>query len=315
MIRLVVFASGAFAVPSLERLVKEPRLSIVRFYTRHAKKGGRGKKNTLYSAVHAWVIEKGIEDKIYQADEISSRDEKQNFSALKADMVCVVDYGVKLPEFFLRLPPKGCINLHPSLLPAWRGASPIPHAILSGNEQTGVSIIQLVKAMDAGPILEQKPVSIKQEDTSASLAEKLAEAGAELLLFYIRKVIAGHKTTQIIQKEDEASYAPKLHKADGEVNWQETAMDLTLRLRAFTPFPGLWFIHNGTRIRIIKAARITSEKGGVAGTISDIKEGIDIFCGRDIFRIYEAQREGKTALDAFSFLKGFPMKKGGKING
>ncbi len=259
-----------------------------------------------------------------------ARDEKfiSELHGLKPDLIVVVAYGQILPPSILDLPKFGCVNVHTSLLPKYRGASPIQSAILNGETETGVTIMKMDAGLDTGEIISQARTPILPEDNSQTLHDRLARLGAELLVETIPDYVAGKISPQP-QPAEGASYAAKIKKEDGKIDWDEPAEKILNRLRAFTPWPGAFtFLRNAEHrsagramlgapkpelLKIWKAE--VAEKSGVAGEIlSADKSGIVVACGKNALRILELQREGGRRLSAQEFLAGNPLNVGEKIS-
>ena len=259
-----------------------------------------------------------------------ARDEQfiSGLRGLKPDLIVVVAYGQILPQAILDLPKFGCLNVHTSLLPKYRGASPIQSAILNGDAETGATIMKMDAGLDTGEIISQLRTPISPEDNSQTLHDKLAQLGAELLAETIPDYVAGTILPQP-QPAEGASYAAKIKKEDGEIDWSEPAEKILNRLRAFTPWPGAFtFLRNAEHrsagramlgaskpqmLKIWKAEVV--EKSGPAGEIlfAD-KNGIVVACGKNALRILELQREGGRRLSASEFLAGNPLKQGGWLD-
>ncbi|HZL13770.1 MAG TPA: methionyl-tRNA formyltransferase, partial [Verrucomicrobiae bacterium] len=235
---------------------------------------------------------------------------------LKPDLIVVAAYGQILPPAILDLPKFGCVNVHTSLLPKYRGASPIQSAILNGETETGVTIMKMDAGLDTGEILSQARTPILPEDNSQTLHDRLAQLGAELLAGIIQDFVAGKISPQP-QKNSEASYTTKIKKEDGKIDWSEPAQKILNRLRAFTPWPGAFiFLKTELKSPLLKIwrAEIVEQSNGLAGTIlSADKNGIVIACGKNALRILELQREGGRRLTAQKFLAGHAVKIGGKL--
>src|SRR5437588_5544977 len=229
------------------------------------------------------------------------------FSELGADAAVVAAYGLILPPAILAAPRHGCLNLHASLLPRWRGAAPIQRAILAGDRETGVTIMQMDKGLDTGPILLQQAVPILPETTAGELTETLAELGVRLMLEALDGAAAGTLMAHP-QPEEGVTYAPKIRREEARLDWREPADALERRVRAFAPAPGAWFSGGGERIRVLRAAAETQAPNVPPGTIIDDRLGVA--CGSGVFHPLRLQRPGRAALDADAFLRGFPIPAG-----
>ncbi len=253
-----------------------------------------------------------------------ARDEKfiSELRELKPDLIIVVAYGQILPQAILDLPLHGCLNVHTSLLPKYRGAAPIQWAIADGEPETGVTIVKMDAGLDTGPILSTRRTPILPTDDSQILHDRLAQLGAELLVEIIPDYIAGKITPQP-QPAEGSSYAAKIKKEDGQIDWNSPAEKIWNRLRAFTPWPGAFTFYDGKLLKIWKATfaqeacyeGIFLHRSGLkAGTIlSADKNGILVLCGKDALMVFELQREGGRRMSAAEFLAGHPLSVGGKF--
>jgi methionyl-tRNA formyltransferase len=231
--------------------------------------------------------------------------------ALKPDLIVVAAYGHILPQAILDLPRFGCLNVHTSLLPKYRGAAPIQWAIADGETQTGVTIMRMDAGMDTGDILTQRPTPILAEDDSATLHNRLAQLGADLLLETIPGYVSG--TVQPRPQPEGASYAPKIKKEDGHIRWNLPARTILNRMRAFRPWPGAFtFLNREPRLLLLKMwEAFVVDKGGPAGQIlSADDEGVVVGCGDEALRLTELQLEGGRRLRTWQFLAGHSLKIG-----
>lgn len=250
-LRIAYAGTPEFAVPALASLLDSDH-EIVAVLTQPDRKSGRGRKISQ-SAVKQKITSENIH--ILQPSEVNSEELIKELCSLNLDLIVVAAYGQIFSQNLLGLPRLGCINIHASLLPKWRGASPIQHAILSGDQCSGVTIMQMAKAMDAGDIWSQASCDITDQDTSESLHNKLAKLGGEIILPTIEKVNdVGEKP--VPQDENEATYCSKLKKSDGLIKWQEPAQRISRQIRAYHPWPGAYTTLNGRRLRITQAELI-----------------------------------------------------------
>jgi methionyl-tRNA formyltransferase len=244
-----------------------------------------------------------------------ARDEKfiSELRELKPDLIVVVAYGQILPQTILDSPKFGCVNVHTSLLPKYRGASPIQSAILNGETETGVTIMKMDAGLDTGEIISQQRIRILPEDNSQTLHDRLAQLGAELLVQTIPDFVAGKIHPQ---PKKGATYAAKIKKEDGQIDWNEPAEKILNRLRAFTPWPGVFtLLKKEAKPELLKIwkAEVAEKSGGAGEVLSADKNGIVVACGKNALRILELQREGGRRLTAEQFLAGHPLKVGGKF--
>jgi methionyl-tRNA formyltransferase len=248
---------------------------------------------------------------------LKARDE--NFIAglreLKSDLMVVVAYGQILPQTILDLPPFGCLNVHTSLLPKYRGAAPIQWAIADGEPETGVTIMLMDAGLDTGPVLATRRTPILPTDDSQILHDRLAQLGAELLAETIPGYVAGKISPQP-QPAEGSTYAAKIKKEDGRMDWCQPAVQIWNRLRAFTPWPGAFtFLVAEPKPQLLKIwkAEVVERSGGAGEILSAEKTGVVVGCGQHALRIQELQREGGKRLTTEQFLAGFPLKAGGRF--
>ena len=222
----------------------------------------------------------------------------------------VAAYGLILPKPVLAAPRLGCLNVHASLLPRWRGAAPIPRALLAGDRETGITIMQMEEGLDTGPILLQERVPIASDATSVGLSAELAILGGRLVLPALDRVAEGslHGTPQ---PPDGITYASKVSREESRLDWRQPSTDLERRVRAFDPWPGSFFEIADERIRVLAAIDLPGPAGGIPGTVLD--DRLAIACGEGVLRLLHLQRSGRAALDAPFFLRGFPIPPGRRL--
>lgn len=299
--KIVFMGTPDFAVPVLEALTKEH--NIVAVYTRAPKESGRGKKVNK-TPVHLLAEAKGIE--VRTPKSLRSEDEQQSLKALGADMAIVAAYGLILPQAVLDIFPKGCINVHASLLPRWRGAAPIQRAIEAGDRQSGISIMQMAAALDAGDVLSQEAVAITPEMTGGDLHDKLSTVGADLLVRTLRQL-----DDIVPAKQDESlvTYAEKLDKAECRLDFTGDVNALADKIRAFSPYPATYFTYKGERFKVYRVWVCDGQ--GAPGEIIEGEKALTI-AGRDgkALCIERLQREGKQPMETAELLKGFRFEKG-----
>lgn len=301
----IVFAgTPEFAARHLEALLQSPH-NIVAAYTQPDRPKGRGKKLTA-SPVKEVALAAGVP--VYQPQNFKSEEDRQALAALKPDIMIVVAYGLLLPKAVLETPALGCINVHGSILPRWRGAAPIQRAIESGDQETGITIMQMDEGLDTGHMLLKTKCEITAEDTAATLHDKLAEMGPPALLSTLH-MLASDIAEPEKQDDALATYAQKLLKPEAVINWHAPADEIHRRVRAFNPFP----ICNSTLVpadgepMVVKIHRASLASGnGEAGTLLNTdKSGIEVACGTGSLRITQLQLPGKKPMDAASFINGF----------
>ena len=302
--RLVFMGTPEFAVPALKALLASAN-PVVAVYTRPPKRAGRG------MALHKSPVQKLAEAvRVPVFTPVHFKDPKtvRQFQGHRAEAAVVAAYGLILPPAVLSAPSLGCVNIHASLLPRWRGASPIAHAILAGELETGVSIMKMEQGLDTGPVLARESVAITPGDTAGTLHDRLAELGALMIVPALEGLALG-KLKPRAQDEKSASYAPKISKADCEIDWKEAADVIARKVRALSPSPGAWTSLKGTRLRVLEGTPMAGK--GRPGEVLD--SALTIACGKDAYRIARLQREGKSPLEAAAFLRGGPLKKGERL--
>lgn len=239
-----------------------------------------------------------------------SEEARTEFKAIDADVAVVAAYGMILPKEVLDTPKYGCINIHASLLPRWRGAAPINHAIWAGDDKSGVCIMQMDEGLDTGPVLMKGEVPITAETNATSLYDALAAQGGELIVKTLDLIASGNAPEPQIQPEEGVTYASMLSKEDGLIDWSRSAVEIERQMRALTPWPGVWTTIEGKRLKV-HAAEI-AEGTGNAGEVIDAKKLI-IACGEGAIKLVQVQPENKKAMDGASFVNGSHIKVGDKL--
>lgn len=303
--RIVFMGTPESAVPSLRRLV-EDRHEIVSVWTQPDKPAGRGKK-LHQSPVKEFALEHNLT--IHQPQRIRNDEAKQLFASHNADVAVVVAYGKILPNEFLRAPKHGCVNVHFSLLPKYRGAAPVNWAIVNGEEQTGVTTMQIVAELDAGPILLQKATKIGAQETASDLLSRLAETGADLAGETLQNL---DRIAPKSQTESEATLAPLLKREDGFIDWSMDAFAIERRVRGFQPWPNAYTNFKGRRLIIWSAEPRASEHATQAGKIIAAHgERLAISCGHQTeLVLLELQAEAGRRMTAREFLNGARVTEG-----
>jgi methionyl-tRNA formyltransferase len=296
-LRIVFMGSPDFAVPSLEALV-DARHEVVAAYCQPPRPAGRGKAERK-TAVHERAEQLRIEVRTPRT--LRDEEEQARFRALDADIAVVAAYGLILPKPILEAPKAGCINVHASLLPRWRGAAPIQRAILAGDEISGVTIMQMEEGLDAGPMLYRLTLDIRQKN-AGQVTEELAQLGAQALLDWL-----DHPTPPEPQPTAGATYASKIDKTEARIDWSASAEQIERQVRAFNPAPGAWFEADGERIKLLEAA-IGSDAFGTPGEVLD--ECLNVACGEGYIRPLKVQRAGRGVMAPGELLRGFPIAKG-----
>jgi methionyl-tRNA formyltransferase len=278
----------------------------VAIYSQPPKPAGRGQQ-LQKSPVHQLAEKKAIE--VFTPSTFRDAVAQKQFADLKPDIAVVAAYGLILPLPVLQAPKYGCINVHASLLPRWRGAAPIQRAILAGDAETGVTIMQMAEGLDTGAMLLKDRLPITNTTTAQGLHDELAAMGARLTLQALDDVFAG-KMKPVPQVEDEATYAQKLTRGDGRIDWRQSAVVIERRGRALQPWPGCFFMLGDEAIKVL-SAEIIEDKSGMPGTLLDNK--FTVACGEGALRLTKIQRSGKDATDGASFLRGMRMDVGHKL--
>ena len=287
-----------FAVPALVAL-HEAGHELVCVYTQPPSPAGRGKK-LQPSPVHRKAKELGIE--VRHPTSLKNQDAQAEFAALQADVAVVSAYGLILPQAVLDAPSYGCLNIHASILPRWRGAAPIHRAILAGDAETGVTIMQMEAGLDTGPMLAKviTPIDAK---TTGELTEELAELGANAMVGVLNDL---EHLAAIPQDDAAATYAPKIDKTEARIDWSKPAEEIERLARGLAPFPGAWSESDGERVKLLRAE--LAEGSGNPGEV--LNEDFTIACGSGAIRPLRLQRAGKPAMDREDFLRGNPIAKG-----
>jgi methionyl-tRNA formyltransferase len=306
--RLIFAGTPEFAARALSALHQAGH-EIVLVLAQPDRPAGRGLK-LAPGAVKALAQGRGLD--VYQPAGLKDAQAQQRLRALGADLLVVAAYGLILPEPVLTIARLGAINIHASLLPRWRGAAPIQRAILAGDARTGISIMQMDRGLDTGPILAAEAVPIAGDDTSATLHDKLAELGARMIV----SILAGLERGELRARPQEdalATYAAKITKAEAEIDWRETAQSIERKIRAFNPQPGASAATRNTTFKIWRAG--TTREEGAPGTILEAgPRGIVVACGGGALTIQELQRAGGKRLSAAQFLAGFPLAAGERLD-
>jgi methionyl-tRNA formyltransferase len=299
--KLAFLGTSEFAVPALSALV-EAGHDVLAIYTRAPKPAGRGQQERR-TPVHERAMALGLP--VRTPKTLRSDEEARAFQALDLDAAVVVSYGHILPKTFLDAPVLGCLNIHGSLLPRWRGAAPIHRAILAGDSETGVTIMRMDEGLDTGPMLLAERTPISAGDTAETVHDRLAELGGRLIVSALDGLTA--KTIEPVpQAEEGVTYAHKLGKEEGALDWRRPAVELERKVRAFHPWPGTWFEVAGERIKVLQANLALAS--GAPGSLSIVRDGLPIVaCGSGGLKLLKLQRAGKAAQPADAFLRGFTL--------
>jgi methionyl-tRNA formyltransferase len=304
--KLAFLGTSDFAVPALRALV-EAGHDVAAVYTRAPKPAGRGQKEQK-TPVHR--LADSLRLAVRTPRTLRSDEEAVAFRALDLDAAVVAAYGHILPTSFLEAPLLGCLNIHGSLLPRWRGAAPIQRALLAGDERTGVTIIRMDEGLDTGPMLLAESVPIRADATAGTLHDELAALGARLIVSALDGVVGG--TLQAVpQPAEGVIYAHKLQREEGALDWRRPAVELERQVRAFDPWPGTYFdapAPGGGSERIKLLAATLALAAGAPGTVSVARDGVPtVACGVGGLRLLRLQRPGKAPVDGAAFARGFPL--------
>jgi methionyl-tRNA formyltransferase len=306
--RIIFAGTPEFSVPALQALVAAGH-EVVAVYTQPDRQAGRGRKTRpgpvkQCAQEHDLVIEQPA----------TLKDASEQIKACAADVMVVVAYGLLLPPKILEIPVYGCLNIHASLLPRWRGAAPIHRAIEAGDKETGITIMQMDAGLDTGDILAKYPVNIEQTDTGQLLHDRLAETGAAAITEVQSKLAHCQKNADP-QQQEASSYARKISKDEGHIDWSEDCEVIERRIRAFNPWPGTQTCYNDIKLRLSQAECIPKDSEANPGTIlSADRSGILIACGKGVLRINKLQRPGGKALSAADFLNGTRLDAGAVLD-
>ena len=296
--RLAFMGSPDFAVPAL-RALHAAGHEIAAVYCQQPRPAGRG-QSLRPCPVHKAAEALGLEVRT-PVRLRTDAEAQQAFAALDLDVAVVAAYGLILPQTMLDAPKRGCLNIHASLLPRWRGAGPIQASVLAGDTETGITIMQMEAGLDTGPMLLAEALPIGPADTAATLHDRLAEIGARLVL---RALAENPPPTP--QPEVGVTYAPKLTREDGRIDWTHSATDIDRRIRAFTPWPGTFSTLGGETLKSLSA--VPADGSGTPGTVLDAR--LTIACGSGAIRLVRVQLPGRQAMDADALLRGRPIPPG-----
>ena len=290
--RVVFMGTPEFSVPVLEALVAAGH-EVACVYTQPPRPAGRGKK-LRPTPVHARAEALGLP--VRHPTRLRGAEEQEAFAALNADVAVVVAYGLILPQAVLDAPRLGCLNIHASLLPRWRGAAPIHRAIMAGDAETGICIMQMEAGLDTGPVLLREATVIDPADTTGTLHDRLSAMGARMIVDTLTRL---PDLVPNPQPEDGVTYAEKIDKAEARINWTLPAEVVDRQIRGLSPFPGAWCMAGEDRIKLL-ASRVVAGEGAPGAVL----QGTTIACGDGAVEITQAQRPGKKAADAATFLQG-----------
>ena len=291
--RVIFMGTPDFSVPALRAIAD--RHDVVAVYTQPPRAAGRGQKPRP-SPVHAAALELGLP--VFHPEKLRDPADQDRFAAHQADVAVVVAYGLILPQAVLDAPRLGCVNIHASLLPRWRGAAPIHRAILAGDAASGVAIMQMEAGLDTGPVLAETRTPIGPQDTTADLHDRLSDLGATLILDVLDRL----PLVATPQPEDGVTYAAKIDKSEARIDWSQPASQVDRQIRGLSPFPGAWCQIDGERVKLLRS-RLASG----SGEHGQVLPGFTIACGDGAIQVLTAQRSGKKPMAADDLLRGWQL--------
>ncbi len=291
--RVIFMGTPDFSVPALRAIAA--RHEVVAVYSQPPRAAGRGQKSRP-SPVQRAAEELGLSVRV--PERLKSPEDQADFAALGADVAVVVAYGLILPQAVLDAPRLGCLNIHASLLPRWRGAAPIHRAIMAGDAETGVAIMQMEAGLDTGPVLAEARSAIESGDTTADLHDRLAGMGAGLIVDVLDRL----PLTATPQAAEGVTYATKIDKAEARIDWTRPAAEVDRQIRGLSPFPGAWCLVGEERVKLLRS-RLIAGSGAPGAVLS----GFSVACGTGAIEVLEAQREGKRPMPAAEILRGLSL--------
>ena len=294
--RIIFAGTPEFSVVSLRALVESGHTPIA-VLTQPDRRAGRGKQLTP-SPVKRYAERQEIP--VLQPATLRDDDVVAALDALEADIIVVAAYGLILPQSVLDLPKAGCLNVHASMLPRWRGAAPIQAAILAGDAETGVCLMAMTAGLDCGPVYVSEALAIGSRETAGELHDRLAAAGGRLLAEHLEAILAG-RMVPVAQDETAATYAPKIRNADAELDWQRPAAILARAVRAYNPVPGAWFMVDGERIKCWRARAVAGTDGRSGSIVAAGPEGVTVACAEGALCLESVQRPGKRPVTGGQF--------------
>lgn len=304
-LRVIFMGSPGFSVPTLQA-IQDAGHEVVCVYAQPPRPAGRGHRERP-CPVHVYAESHGMA--VRTPESLKDQTVQAAFAGLKADVAVVVAYGLILPKEILTSPRLGCVNVHASLLPRWRGAAPIQRAIQAGDEATGVCIMQMDAGLDTGPVLLRKQVGIEENMTGGMLHDLLSDIGGTACVEALQGLSEG-KLEATPQAETGVTYAAKLSPQEARIDWSRPAREIARTVVAFDPWPGTWFEHHGERIKVLEASRDT-----LSGTPGEILDGRPaIACGEGCLVLHRLQRAGKKPQAADEFLRGYALPVGAKLD-
>lgn len=303
--RVIFMGTPDFAVPCLEAVLNH--YEVVGVFTQPDRPQGRGKKIQM-SPVKKVALEHNL--KVYQPEKIRTKESREIIEALKPDVIVVVAYGQLLSQKILDVPEHGCINVHASLLPYYRGAAPMNWAIVKGEKKTGVTTMYMVKALDAGPMLHRLEVDIDEDMTTGQLHDLLSKKGSQVIIKTL-KALENNEVEATSQNEEEATYAPLMDKKMAEINWLDSAENIHNLIRGFNPWPVAYTYYEGDKMKVFKSEKTDLKAKGLPGRIASVtKEGIYVNALDRQIKLIEVQLPNKKRMHVKDFILGHALKKG-----
>ena len=289
-----------FGAPAFSLLLQQHK--VVAAFTQRPKPQGRGMQLTL-SPIHELAVKSNIP--VYTPTTLRSQEVMDLISSIQADVIVVCSYGFIVPKDILEAKKYGCLNIHPSSLPKYRGAAPLQYSIINGDATTEVCVMQMDEGLDTGPVILRQKLDISPNISLSTLHDQCAQIGAELLMGVLQDIAI---LPRIAQSQNEASYAHKLTKQDGRINWNKSAWEIECQIRGMNPWPGTCFLHEGNEIKLLEASVVFLEHNFKPGTA--INDKLMIACGQDALQIKRLQKSGGKALSAQDFLRGYQIPQG-----
>lgn len=306
--RLIFMGSPGFALPSLEALLAAGH-EVVAVYCRAPKPAGRGKA-LQPTPVEIRARELGLA--VETPRSLRDPEAQARFAAYEAEAAVVAAYGLILPKPILEAPRLGCLNVHPSLLPRWRGAAPIQRAVMAGDRRTGVCVMRMSEGLDEGPVLKRVETPLPPEETSGALHDRLAQMGAALMVEALADLAAG-RAVETPQPEEGVVYAAKILKEEAQILWDRPAAEVLAHIHGLSPFPGAWTLMNGERVKILEARLEPAPSAAAPGTTLDDRLSIACAAGGEALRPIRLQRAGKSPMAAEAMLQGFSLAAGTRL--
>ena len=311
MTKIVFMGTPAFAVPTLAQLIETQ--TVVGVVTQPDRPAGRGQEMRP-SPVKELAQAAGLP--LYQPHSLRKPEAAVPLRAWQPQAIVVAAYGQILRPHILELPPLGCMNVHASLLPRWRGAAPIQYALLAGDTETGISLMQMDEGLDTGPVFVQQAIPIRPDETAETLHDRLAALGAEMIRTHLDDILAGRLQPHA-QDDERATVAPMIEKEDGRLDWTQPAAQLERRVRAMMPWPGAFTTWQGRRLKVLSArpAPDAAQVAAVVGQVVQDGNVVAVCCGSGALQLFQVQLAGKRAMSADDFVRGRPEFVGDRLGG